>query len=257
MKITATIQARMGSSRLPGKVLKKINNKPILEWQINRLKKSLLIDNIIIATSDNKEDQKIIELCKSLDIQYWSGSENDVLGRVHDAFFSNKAAIHAEFYGDSPFIDPTIIDQFLKYFLKEFDNIDYLTNSKTTTFPPGSEFSIYKSECLKYAHDYTDICDPLREHVSLNITNKDKFRTKNIEAFGILNEPNLYLEIDTIKDYEMLSKLIPIVINEFGNDFGLLDIIHTSKKEIELCKLNSTVERRWKKFREGWIFNPN
>ena len=65
------------------------------------------------------------------------------------------------------------------------------------------------------------------------------------------NEPNLYLEIDTIKDYEMLSKLIPIVINEFGNDFGLLDIIHTSKKEIELCKLNSTVERRWKKFREG------
>ena len=251
MKVTATIQARMGSIRLPGKVLRKISNKPILEWQINRLKKSTLIDNIIVATSCKKEDEKIIELCKSLDIEYWSGSENDVLKRVHDAFFSSEADIHAEFYGDSPFIDPIIVDQFLKYFLKDFNNIDFLTNSKTTSFPPGSEFSIYKSECLKYANDFTKIDDPLREHVSLNIINKDKFRTKNIEAFGVLKEPNLYIEIDTIEDYEMLSKLIPIVINEFGNDFGLLDIINTSKKEIQLCKLNSKVQRRWKKFRES------
>lgn len=250
MKITATIQARMGSTRLPGKVLKKIGNKPILEWQINRLKKSMLIDDIIVATTNGKEDEKIIELCKSLNTNYWTGSENDVLERIHDAFFSSEAEIHAEFYGDSPFIDPIIVDQFLGYFLKNIKNIDYLTNSKTTSFPPGNEFSIYKSECLKYAQDFTDIDDPLREHVGINIINKGKFKIKNIKAEGVLNEPNLYLEIDTIEDYEMLKKFIPIVIEEHGIDFNLKDLIHMSKKELELCELNSKVNRRWKKYRE-------
>jgi len=250
MKITATIQARMGSGRLPGKVLKKIANKSILEWQISRLKKSVLIDNIIVATSNKKEDNKIKKLCKSIDVNCWSGSEDDVLERVHDAFFSIDAQIHAEFYGDSPFIDPTLVDQFLQYFLENINNIDYLTNSRKTTFPPGNEFSIYKSECLKYAHNLTDKDDPLREHVSLNIINKGKFKIKNIEAEGIFNEPNLYLEIDTIEDYEMLKKFIPIVVRERGIDFSLKDIIELSKKEIELCKLNSKVDRKWRKFRE-------
>ena len=101
-------------------LIEKIESEGSLkEIEINRLKKSTLIDNIIVATSCKKEDEKIIELCKSLDIEYWSGSENDVLKRVHDAFFSSEADIHAEFYGDSPFIDPIIVDQFLKYFLKD------------------------------------------------------------------------------------------------------------------------------------------
>ena len=129
-------------------------------------------------------------------------------------------------------------------------SIDYLTNSRKTTFPPGNEFSIYKSKCLKYAHEFTDKNDPLREHVSLNIINKNKFKIENIEAIAELNEPDLYLEIDTIEDYEMLKKFIPIVISQYGENFSLRDIIKVSKKEKELCKLNSSVNRRWKKYRE-------
>jgi len=251
MKVTATIQARMGSSRFPGKVLKKIANKPILEWQINRLKKSFLIDNIIVATSNKKEDDKIKITCQSLGINCWRGSEDDVLERVHDAFFSTGADIHASFYGDSPFIDPLIVDQFIGYFIKNINKIDYLTNSMKTTFPPGNEFSICKSKCLEYAHLSTKKDDPLREHVAINITNKGKFKIKNLEAIGIYNEPNLYLEIDTIEDYKMLSKFIPIVIKACGKAFTLKDLITISKKENELTKLNSKVERRWKKYREG------
>ena len=250
MNLGIIIQARMGSKRLPGKVLKPIAGKSILEWQIYRLRKSSLIDEIIIATSNKKEDEKIKKVCNNLGINCWTGSENDVLKRVHDAFFSSNADIHTEFYGDSPFIDPNLVDQFLKYFLKNMKSIDYLTNSRKTTFPPGNEFSIYKSKCLKYAHEFTDKNDPLREHVSLNIINKNKFKIENIEAIAELNEPDLYLEIDTIEDYEMLKKFIPIVISQYGENFSLRDIIKVSKKEKELCKLNSSVNRRWKKYRE-------
>ena len=250
MKITATIQARMSSSRLPGKVLKKICGKPIIEWQIDRINKSILIDEVIVATTENKKDKLIIDLCKSKNVNYWVGSENDVLGRINDAFCSTDSDIHVELYGDSPFIDPSIIDIYLGYFLKKYDQIDVLTNTLKTTFPPGNEFVIYKKECLLYANNQTDKIDPLREHVSLNIINKNKFKVHNIEAIGLFKKPNLFLEIDTIEDFLMLEKLIPIVISKRGMDFTLKDIIEVSKKEKDLIKQNINVKRRWKKFRK-------
>lgn len=250
MKITATIQARMGSGRLPGKVLKKIAGKTILEWLISRLKKSTLIDEILVATTKNKNDLPIENLCKKINVPYWLGSENDVLERVHDAFNSTNAQIHIEFYADSPFIDYKIVDKFLTYFIEHFNEIDYLTNSLKTTYPPGSEFSVYKAECLQYAQKLTSKNDPLREHVSQNIINKKKYLIKNLEAEGIYHQPNLYLEIDTVEDFNMLNKLIPKVILEFGEDFSLEDIISISKKEKKLCMLNSNVNRRWRKYRD-------
>ena len=251
MKITATIQARMGSSRLPGKVLKKINNISILEWQIVRLKRSMLIDNIIVATSKQNSDKQIVDLCKSLNINCFKGSEDDVLQRVNDAFFSVDSDIHLELYGDSPFIDPMILDQYLGYFIKNINTIDYLTNSLKTTFPPGSEFSIYKSECLEFANKNTKKNDPLREHVGVNITNKNKFKIQNIEAQGIFYEPEVYFEVDTIEDFEMLSQLIPIVVDNRGIDFSLKDMIEISKKFPELTSKNKGVFRRWKQFRKS------
>ena len=82
MKIVASIQARLGSSRLPGKVLKEINGKPILYWHIDRIKKSRLIDDIIVATTNNPKDDKIVEFCEKYNFKYFRGSENDVLDRI-------------------------------------------------------------------------------------------------------------------------------------------------------------------------------
>ena len=250
MKITATIQARMGSGRLPGKVLKKIAGKTILEWLISRLKKSTLIDEIVVATTFSKNDLMIKEISNNMNIQCWRGSESDVLERVHDAFNSTNSHIHVEFYGDSPFIDYKIVDRYLNYFKENFNEIDYLTNSIKTSYPPGSEFSIYKAECSKYAQKYTSKSDRLREHVGQNIINKKKYKIKNIEAEGIYNQPNLYIEIDTIEDFKMLNKLIPKVILEYGEDFSLKDIILVSMKEKKLCELNSNVKRRWREYRD-------
>ena len=89
-----------------------------------------------MQTSTNPDDKEILELCELLNIKCFRGSENDVLQRVHDAFFSTDSDIHLELYGDSPFVDPLIIDQFLGFFQKNYNSIDYLTNSIKTTFPP-------------------------------------------------------------------------------------------------------------------------
>ena len=100
----------MGSSRLPGKVLKSINDKPMLLWQIERIRRSRLIDNIIVATSNSELDNEIVKLCIENEIQYFRGSENDVLARVANLLEINDVDIHVECYGDSPLIDPQLID---------------------------------------------------------------------------------------------------------------------------------------------------
>jgi len=249
MKITATIQARMSSERLPGKVLKLISGKPILEWQIDRIRKSKLIDEIVVATTNNSTDKQIIDFCKAKNVKYYIGSENDVLARINNAFFSTKSDIHVELYGDSPFVDPSLIDVYIGYFLKNYNKIDVLTNSLKTTYPPGNEFFIYKKKCLEYANNNTDKNDPLREHVSQNIINK-KFKVHNVEAKGVFYRPNLFLEIDTINDFEMLNKLIPIVIHKRGIDFSLKDIIDVSIMEKSITEQNKNVHRRWTKYRK-------
>ena len=118
MKIVASIQARMNSSRFPGKVLQTVCGKPLLLWQVERLKNSRLIDEVIVATSSNKLDEQIIDFCFSNNIKSFIGSEINVLDRIATLIAVNNAEIHVECFGDSPLIDPELIDQFLGYLLK-------------------------------------------------------------------------------------------------------------------------------------------
>lgn len=250
MKITATIQVRMGSTRLPGKALKLIEGKSILEWQIKRLKNSLLIDEIIVATSDSPLDDVIELEAKRLNVNCWRGSEHDVLARVHDAFFSTSADIHAEFYGDSPFVDSLLVDQILGYLLKNYSSVDYVSNSIKTTFSPGLEITVYKGSCLSYANKNTDTNNPLREHVTPNIKANSKVKIRNIEATKKYYYPNFYFEIDTQEDFSMIEKLLKIVIKKYGDDFSTENLIEVAINNPDITKINTKVHRRWKKFRE-------
>ena len=149
MNITATIQARMNSTRLPGKVLTNIMGKPMLQWQIERLKRSRLIDEIILATTDSYKDDPIQDLCEKLNIKFYRGSENDVLGRVNNLLQKYNVEIHLECFGDSPLIDPQIIDEFIGFFLKKRCEIDFLSSALKSSYPAGMEVSIYNSSILK------------------------------------------------------------------------------------------------------------
>lgn len=241
----------MGSTRLPSKALKIISGKSILEWQILRLKRSLLIDEIVVATTTKSRDNILEKEAHRLGVSCYRGSENDVLTRVCDAMQSSNADIHLEFYGDSPFVDPYLIDQTIGYLLKNYDKVDYVSTALKTTYPPGLEVTAYKSFCLENAQNATDKNDPLREHTAPNIHKIKEFKIVNLEAPPALHYPEFYFEIDTEEDFKMLSSLITLVVDQYGEAFTMQNLIELAKVKPEIIQLNSAVHRRWKEFRKN------
>jgi spore coat polysaccharide biosynthesis protein SpsF len=246
-QITATIQARMGSSRLPGKVLMPILDRPMLAYQIERLQQSLLIDRIIIATSDNEQDNVLEAFGVEMGIEVFRGSEDDVLGRVAACLRTHNVDIHVEFQGDNPLPDAHLVDAFIGYFLKHDEVIDYLTNAITTTYPPGAEIAVYRARTLARAEAVAPN-DSLREHVGIHVHRRpDLFRVISLEAPEWLHAPDIHLEVDSVEDF----RLIRTIIEHFfprnpGFSLGqAIEFVRANK----LTELNKDVERRWTAFR--------
>ena len=251
MNISACIQARMNSQRLPGKVLSKIESKPMLQWQIERLRYSRLIDNIIVATTSSPKDDPIELLCKKLNINYFRGSESNVLNRVSETLKKYKVDIHVEGFGDSPLADPQIIDEFIGYFLKYQDRIDYVSSALESTYPAGMEVSVYNSSTLFEIEKNISPNDSFREHCGFNITRFAKlFNLISLKAPSYLNRPDIFLEVDTEKDLKLINEIIRHFNKKNYSHFSTKEIINFLNKNKSLIKLNQKEERRWKKVRE-------
>ena len=165
MKIVATIEARMTSSRLPGKVLMPIMGKPMLAYLIERLKRSR-VDEIVVATTDRPTDDLIEQLATNLGVGCFRGSEEDVLGRVLLAAKSVGADVIVEITGDCPLIDPDIVDQVLDVYLSQ--QVDYASNTLKRTYPRGLDVQVFSTNLLDEVNILTS--DPIdHENVSLYI----------------------------------------------------------------------------------------
>lgn len=248
MSYTVTIQARLSSSRLPGKVLKKIGELNVLEVLIKRLKKSKKINDIIVATTEKKKDDLLVEFCKKKKIRYFRGSENDVLNRICSCLKKNKIINHIELFADSPLVDPELIDSFIEIFKKE--KLDFLSNSNKTTYPAGMEINIYKPKILYFINKQIHKNSPLREHAISNLKNiksKGKFRIKYLSAPKKYKYPNIYFEIDTMKDFKFFKEMYKA--NREFYKLNLSQLIEIVLK-FKLNRINSKVFRRWKKFRK-------
>ena len=246
-KVIATIQARMNSERLPGKIMKKIGGKTIIEILVERLNYSKFIDEICIATTNSKKDDVFVNFLKSKKINFFRGSENDVLLRVTNTLKYLKGDIHIECFGDSPLIDYRIIDRYISFFYKNKFNV--VTNTIKTTYPPGSEFLIYKSQDLLKLNNLVKKNDKLREHVGYNFSRYKTFRIKSIEASKKFRYPNFFIEIDKKEDLKVLRSICKNLIDKKKHNFSLLKIIDFLKKNKKISILNSKVERRWKELR--------
>jgi spore coat polysaccharide biosynthesis protein SpsF len=251
MKIAAVIQARLNSSRLKGKVLKKIYKNSVIDWQISRLKKSKLITDIIIATTSNKIDDKLVNyLNKKYNIKIFRGSENDVLDRVCLTLKKFKVDVHVECFGDSPLIDPLLIDDFILTFLN--NKYSCVSNSFKKTYPAGQEILVYKSEDLFYINSLLKKNDPLREHVGFNfIRFKKNFNIFHKKAKRNYFGPNIYLEVDTKKDLKFLNLLIESMSKK-KISLSLNNIIKFLKKNNGLQKINTQEKRNWKILNEKY-----
>ena len=204
-KIIATIEARMTSTRLPGKVLLEVLGKPMIVYQIERIKKVQLIDQIVLATTKNSEDNCLEELALSEKISFFRGDENNVMQRIIDAGSKFSADIIVELTGDSPIIDPEIIYETIKIFLEK--NVDYVSNNNIRSYPDGMDTQVFNLETLKKSSQLTK--DPLdHEHVTLHIRkNPEIFSQINLSAPKSLFWPELGLTLDEQDDYLLIKNI--------------------------------------------------
>jgi spore coat polysaccharide biosynthesis protein SpsF len=241
MKIGIIIQARMGSSRFPGKILKKINNISLLELQYRRLINSKKTNKIIIATSNKAIDNCIEELCIELDIPCFRGSENNVLDRYYQAAKSYDIDTIIRSNGDCPFIDFAEIDKLIEIWESNYPKYDYISNILEETFPLGMHIEIFTICALKKALNENLSKEDL-EHVT-------PYLYRNPEKFNLLsvrNKEDLSNYRWTI-DYPEDLKFVEEIYKRLGTDnslFSMKDIINLLQVEPELTKINSKYKKK-------------
>jgi spore coat polysaccharide biosynthesis protein SpsF len=251
LNITATIQARMGSSRLPGKVLADVCGKPMLLWQVERIRRSRLVDRVVIGTSTSVLDDQIVDFCSKYEIECYRGSENDVLERISSLLLDLSVDLHVECYGDSPLIDPQIIDEFIGFYLKYSHTADYFSSALQTTYPPGLEVTVYPARILIEVNQLISSDDPMREHVGYNITRfPDLYKQCPLLAPCWFSNPETYLEVDTPEDLALLRNIVSHFSGLGQSHFSLGEILSMLRQFPHLVQGNLEVERRWKKLRE-------
>lgn len=205
-KVVATIEARMTSTRLPGKVLLPAGGEPMLMHLVRRLRAVASIDEIVIATTTNTDDEPIVEFAKAAGVLCHRGSEDDVLARVIGAGDLAQAEVLVEITGDCPVIDPDLVEQTIRMFFHH--NVQYVANSLIRSYPDGMDTQVMWFSALKTSATMTS--DPLdREHVSRFICqHPELFSHVHLIAPPSLHWPELGLTLDEASDYLLLKKII-------------------------------------------------
>lgn len=242
MKIGSIVEARMASTRLPGKVLLKIVNKTVLHHLTDRIKLVKNINKTIVATTTNNKDLEIINWCKKKNINYFRGSEENVLERVYKAAKKFKLDTIVLITGDCPIVDHNIISETLNIFLN--NEADYVSNSHIRTYPDGMDVQVLSFKALKKSHKIAK--NRLeREHVTLNIRRNPKiFKPIYLMAPNNLHWPELGLTLDELGDYKLIKKIIEFFHTKKKYNFNCREIIDLLKKRPQLLKYNFKVKRK-------------
>ena len=230
--IGCIIQARMGSTRLPGKIMKLLDEKnPSLYYTINQLKNCKTFDKIIVATTTLNEDNVVEEYLKNLDVDIFRGSSEDVLDRYYECAKYYDLSSIIRITGDCPLIDPCIVDRGVDLFQSKL--YDYVTNTFPRTFPDGNETEIFSFNALEKAWNNAKLPSE-REHVTPYFKNfNDIFKIKNFKHIDDIS----YLK--WTMDFQEDLKLIKIIISKISSrPIYLKNILNLLKQEPKLIKIN-------------------
>lgn len=241
MRILCIMQARMGSTRLPGKVLKKICDKTVLEHDIDRLKRVKNINEIIIATTTLEKDDVIVEEAKMLGVKYYRGSEDNVLSRYYYAAKENKGNIVVRITSDCPLIDSEITDEIIKFYLSNIGKYDYVSNTIERTYPRGLDTEVFSFGALEKAFNQA-VIERDKEHVTPYIwSNPQIFRLEQYKSKT--NYSDLRWTLDTKEDFELISKIYEYLYTD-NKCFSMYDIIKLLEKYPELKKINEHIQQK-------------
>jgi spore coat polysaccharide biosynthesis protein SpsF len=238
IKIVATIEARMTSTRLPGKVLADVGGTPMLELMVDRLRRSQTVNEICVATTVNSTDDPLEEFATRTGIACYRGSEDDVLGRVLASATSRDADVIVETTGDCPFIDPAIVDACVFAYVSEDTHL--VGNCLVETFPRGLDVRVFSTDALQEVSQLTN--DPVdREHVSIYFYEVDgRYRVRNVEAVGDLRHPEWRWTVDTEDDLQFVRRVVELM----GTSFAAIDLARSLVAHPQIVSINSAVAQK-------------
>ena len=203
MKVVAVVQARLGSTRLPNKVMATIGDVTLIGFLLRRLSKSQLIDEIILATSTNPVNDPLSQHVSDLGYSVVRGSEDDVLDRYLLASNSTSADVVIRITGDCPLVDPELVDQMLTQFFKA--NVDYLSNTNPPTFPDGFDVEVFTTTALKRSEGFAANAFD-REHVTPQLRTNPAFSQLNVT--NPLDYSHLRLTVDEQADLLVVRQIV-------------------------------------------------
>jgi spore coat polysaccharide biosynthesis protein SpsF len=240
MKKSIIIQARMTSTRLPGKVLKEVGGKPMLAQQINRLRMCKMIDEIVIATTTNVTDEPVVELATRESVAYFCGSEQDVLGRFLGAAQQTKADVIIRSTADCPLIDPEVTDLVIKELIDHTDECDYASNIQPRTYPRGLDVEAFFYDTLLRMNRLGKSV-AAREHVTIVSRSErpELFLCRSVE--DTRDNSDLRLTVDTEADLQLIRKLYDALMLS-TRVASYREIVSYLRARPELLRINEGIE---------------
>ena len=222
MNVVAIVQARMGSSRLPGKVLTKIGDHVLIELLLNRLAKAKSLSKIVLATTNDRKDDELVSFVKALNVCIYRGSKDDVLGRYFQTALRHNADVIVRITGDCPLVDPALVDVIVKKFMEK--KVDYVSNTIEVSYPDGLDVEVFSFSALKRAHkEATTEFD--REHVTPYLKSNKHISKHNVSSN--FNYSSLRWTVDEIVDLKIIEEILSLF--DGNTNFSWQDIVNNPK----------------------------
>jgi spore coat polysaccharide biosynthesis protein SpsF len=240
--VVAIVQARMGSTRLPGKVLADIAGEPLLAREVDRARRAQTLDDLIVATTVDPSDDPVAELCRARGYELVRGHEADVLDRYYQAARLYRADVIVRLTGDCPLIDPDVIDETVGVFLSADPPYDLVANrlAEGRTFPIGLDTEVCSYAALEAA--WRESTDPYeREHV-LPFVYERRERFRVLLHRGAIDRGELRWTVDTAEDLELVRRIFECFHGR--DDFSWLEVVELFERQPQLAEINAHVEHR-------------
>lgn len=245
MSVLAITQARMKSTRLPGKIMKKIESKVLLEIHLDRISKSKVIDHLIVATSTEPEDDAIEVFCLERGYTCYRGSEQDVLDRFYQAVKGSNYEHIIRLTSDCPLIDSDLIDKIVYHYFQ--NELDYCSNTLHPTYPDGQDVEVFRYSALKFAWQEATVSSD-REHVTPYIWRNSTFKGSEVFKSDNFEEGYNYgrirMTVDEEKDYQLIQQ----IIKDLGTDRNWIEYAEHIKNNPSILAINTGIIRN-----EGYI----
>ncbi|MBS0634960.1 MAG: glycosyltransferase family protein [Verrucomicrobia bacterium] len=241
MPCMIVVQARLGSTRLPGKIFKRVLDKTLLAYQLERLRMVQNVAGIVVATTINPNDQPIVDWCNQEGYHCIRGSEDDVLSRYMAAIdaFGLDAVVRVT--SDCPLIDPDLLERGLGLFYSHYNDLDYLSICHERSYPLGMDFEIVRTQALEKAY-FEAKSSPEKEHVTPYIwQHPEWFRLANLQQKE--NQSAYRLTVDTEEDFALIRHIIEALYPK-NPEFRLADIMALLQKNPDWLKINAHIPQK-------------